>query len=410
MRHVGDEERRARLARRHAVAPAYRLDDPVAATRRDDGAARDRAGRPSTSRCWPASRRSRWPTWTARSYEDRTLVKQLAMRRTALRLPARPAAGRLGQRLGTGRRRRAAPAGQGGRERRDRRGRRGVARGRASGRAAPPRPTARALDARALRRSCPSWRRGSTWRSAGVRRERRRRARGCSASSARRGRARARPQRRSLADLPAAVDPDGARGWGSGPCPLEAGPGLGRAGRGAGCATFGPGTEADLVWWLGATKGTVRAALADVEAVQVTLDGGDTGWLLPDDLDARARGRAVGGPAAGARPDRRWAGRQRDFYLGPTTRACLFDGNGNAGTTAWWDGPGRRLLGAGRSRGGARRAPRGPRRRRPGALDGRGRAARRLAGRRAGRHGLPVAPRCGAALAALGRASRPVTP
>ena len=32
-----------------------------------------------------------------------------------------------------------------------------------------------------------------------------------------------------------------------------------------GCAPFGPGTEADLVWWLGATKGAVRRALGDLE-------------------------------------------------------------------------------------------------------------------------------------------------
>ena len=31
MRHVGDDERRTRLARRHALAPAHRLGDPVAA-------------------------------------------------------------------------------------------------------------------------------------------------------------------------------------------------------------------------------------------------------------------------------------------------------------------------------------------------------------------------------------------
>src|SRR4051794_22670362 len=48
---------------------------------------------------------------------------------------------------------------------------------------------------------------------------------------------------------------------------------------------FGPGTEADLVWWLGATKAAVRRALGDVDAVAVSLDDGETGWLLPDDLD-----------------------------------------------------------------------------------------------------------------------------
>ena len=33
MRHLGDAERRTRLARRHAVAPQQRVPDPLAATR-----------------------------------------------------------------------------------------------------------------------------------------------------------------------------------------------------------------------------------------------------------------------------------------------------------------------------------------------------------------------------------------
>ena len=49
--------------------------------------------------------------------------------------------------------------------------------------------------------------------------------------------------------------------------------------------TFGPGSEDDIVWWLGATKTAVRAALADLGAVPVALAGGVLGWLLPDDLD-----------------------------------------------------------------------------------------------------------------------------
>src|SRR5699024_4700928 len=48
---------------------------------------------------------------------------------------------------------------------------------------------------------------------------------------------------------------------------------------------FGPGTEADLVWWLGATKTAVRQALADVGACQVGLESGSPGWLLPEDLE-----------------------------------------------------------------------------------------------------------------------------
>lgn len=100
--------------------------------------------------------------------------------------------------------------------------------------------------------------------------------------------------------------------------------------------TFGPGTETDLVWWLGATKAAVRRALADVAAVEVTLDGGATGWLLPDDLEPEP-------------PVEPWAAllpvldptvmgwKERRFHLGDHGPQ-LFDRNGNAGTTAWWDG------------------------------------------------------------------------
>jgi len=106
--------------------------------------------------------------------------------------------------------------------------------------------------------------------------------------------------------------------------------------------TFGPGTEADLVWWLGATKTIVRRALEQVGAVEVELERGGTGWLLPDDLD----------PVEPVEP---WAAllptldptvmgwRDRDFYLDPDDTPYLFDTNGNAGNTAWWDG---RVVGA----------------------------------------------------------------
>ena len=100
--------------------------------------------------------------------------------------------------------------------------------------------------------------------------------------------------------------------------------------------TFGPGTEADLVWWLGATKGIVRTALADVSAVEVSLDGGAAGWLLPDDLDPEPAPE----PWAALLPvlDPTVMGwKERAFYLGGHGPA-LFDRNGNAGTTAWWDG------------------------------------------------------------------------
>jgi hypothetical protein len=99
--------------------------------------------------------------------------------------------------------------------------------------------------------------------------------------------------------------------------------------------TFGPGTEADIVWWLGSTKGAVRAALADVAAVEVGLDGGATGWVLPDDepepeLEPWGALLPVLDPTVMG-----W--KERDFYLG-AHGPLLFDTNGNAGTTAWWDG------------------------------------------------------------------------
>jgi hypothetical protein len=101
--------------------------------------------------------------------------------------------------------------------------------------------------------------------------------------------------------------------------------------------TFGPGTTADLQWWLGGTAASVRRALADVAAVPVALDGGDTGWLLGDDVEPEAE---VGEPWAALLPvlDATVMGwKDRSFFLGPHGPA-VFDRNGNAGTTAWWDG------------------------------------------------------------------------
>lgn len=105
---------------------------------------------------------------------------------------------------------------------------------------------------------------------------------------------------------------------------------------------FGPGTEADLVWWLGATKAAVRRALTDVAAVEVALESGQTGYLLPDDVDEAPEVA----PAAALLPvldptTMGWRG--RDWYLDPGHAAYLFDSNGNGGATAWWDG---RIVGA----------------------------------------------------------------
>jgi hypothetical protein len=106
--------------------------------------------------------------------------------------------------------------------------------------------------------------------------------------------------------------------------------------------TFGPGTEADLVWWLGDTKSNVRRALSAVEAVQVALDDGETGWVLPDDLEPVEQAEPWGALLPTLDPTvMGW--RQRDFYLDPGDTPYLFDTNGNAGNTAWWNG---RIVGA----------------------------------------------------------------
>ncbi|WP_183096067.1 winged helix DNA-binding domain-containing protein [Nocardioides stalactiti] len=101
--------------------------------------------------------------------------------------------------------------------------------------------------------------------------------------------------------------------------------------------TFGPGTENDIVWWLGATKTAVRRALVDVGAVEVGLDGGGTGWVLADDVDPEP----PAAPWAALLPtlDPTVMGwKERAFYLDPADTPYLFDSNGNAGNTAWWDG------------------------------------------------------------------------
>jgi hypothetical protein len=100
--------------------------------------------------------------------------------------------------------------------------------------------------------------------------------------------------------------------------------------------SFGPGTEADLVWWLGGTKAAVRAALAELGAVEVGLTEG-VGHLLPDDLEDVPEPE----PWAALLPvlDPTTMGwKERGFYLDPHDVPFLFDTNGNGGTTAWWNG------------------------------------------------------------------------
>jgi hypothetical protein len=109
-------------------------------------------------------------------------------------------------------------------------------------------------------------------------------------------------------------------------------------------AAFGPGTLADLKWWTGLPVGQVKRALAGAGVAEVDLDG-TSGLVLADDLEPVpppdpwvALLPALDPTVMG------WAG--RDFYLGPH-RPALFDRNGNAGPTIWWDG---RVIGGWASR------------------------------------------------------------
>ncbi|XVV00046.1 winged helix DNA-binding domain-containing protein [Actinosynnema sp. CA-248983] len=100
-------------------------------------------------------------------------------------------------------------------------------------------------------------------------------------------------------------------------------------------ASFGPGTEADLKWWTGWTLGAVRAALKTVGAVGVELSTGP-GWALPDDLFTPETEPWVALlPGLDPTP-MGWQG--RDWYLAPELRPRLFDTAGNVGPTAWCDG------------------------------------------------------------------------
>ncbi|MEO6604208.1 MAG: winged helix DNA-binding domain-containing protein [Aeromicrobium sp.] len=100
-------------------------------------------------------------------------------------------------------------------------------------------------------------------------------------------------------------------------------------------ASYGPATEDDLAWWTGWTKARTRAALARCDLVEVDLDG-QPGLVLagddepPDDDEPWVALLPALDPTIMG-----W--KHRDFYLGPH-RSQLFDVNGNAGPTVWCNG------------------------------------------------------------------------
>ncbi|WP_299051986.1 winged helix DNA-binding domain-containing protein [uncultured Nocardioides sp.] len=336
MHRLSDDERRRRIGRRHALSPGHRLDDPVAVTRAMTVL---HATEPPTVHLAVAARTTGVSVADVEAalYDDRSLVKQLAMRRTLFVFPrdllpaawgsasARVAGTELKRLAGDVERAGVAADGVAWLEDAARAVVEHVAAQGAGG---------RALDARTLRLEVPvlqtpvgqgagAWsqtapvasrvltllgargdlvrgRNGGHWRIS-------------------------RPQWTAMSD------------WlGSPAAPADEREGYAELVR-RWLATFGPGTETDVVWWLGATKTAVRRALADVGAVEVALDDGATGFVLPEDTDETPDP----GPWAALLPtlDPTVMGwKQRDFYLDPADVPFLFDTNGNAGTTAWVDG------------------------------------------------------------------------
>jgi hypothetical protein len=99
--------------------------------------------------------------------------------------------------------------------------------------------------------------------------------------------------------------------------------------------TFGPATVNDVKWWFGHTLTWARDALRDLGAVAVDMHG-TPGYVLPDDLEPEPKAEPWCALLPGL--DVTTMGWQdRDWYLGEH-KAQVFDRNGNGGPTAWCDG------------------------------------------------------------------------
>lgn len=102
---------------------------------------------------------------------------------------------------------------------------------------------------------------------------------------------------------------------------------------------FGPGTVDDLRWWTGWPVTRARRALAELDAAEVGLEGGQAAYVLPDDVEPVAVPEPWAALLPGLDPAvMGWAMPGRDWYLGEHLRAALYDRSGNIGPTVWWDG------------------------------------------------------------------------
>jgi hypothetical protein len=103
---------------------------------------------------------------------------------------------------------------------------------------------------------------------------------------------------------------------------------------------FGPAPISDLQWWTKWSLGETRRALETVDVVEVDL-GGVVGIALSDDL-ASTKSPAPWAALLPALDPTVMGWRDRTWFIGNHGPA-LFDRAGNAGPTVWWDG---RVVGA----------------------------------------------------------------
>lgn len=100
-------------------------------------------------------------------------------------------------------------------------------------------------------------------------------------------------------------------------------------------ARFGPARPEDLRWWTGWTKTATAKALAGNRITEVTTDQGPA-IVLADDLEPEAE-PAPWVALLPALDPTTMGWKHRDWYLGPHAEQ-VFDNAGNAGPTVWKDG------------------------------------------------------------------------